>query len=122
TEGEIAEIRALGAECLTVHVSDRFGDYGLTGVVIFQCANGALSVDTFLLSCRALGRGVEHRMVARLGEIAQRRSLARVEIPFVPSARNRPAALFLESIGGGSLCVQQAAAVRYQPGHRNRHV
>jgi FkbH-like protein len=119
TEGEIAAIPALDAECLTVHVSDRFGDYGLTGVVIFQCASGALTgtltVDTFLLSCRILGRGVEHRMVARLGEIAQQRSLGRVEIPFVPSPRNRPAALFLESIGGGSLTAQQAAAVRYKP-------
>ena len=48
-------------------------------------------VDTFLLSCRALGRGVEHRMVARLGEIALERGLARVEIPFVAGQRNRPA-------------------------------
>ena len=65
----------------------------------------ALRVDTFLLSCRALGRGVEHRMVARLGEIALERGLETVEIPFVPGQRNRPAALFLESLcapdGGG---------------------
>jgi FkbH-like protein len=122
TEGEIAQIRALDAECLTVHVSDRFGDYGLTGVVIFECASDTLTVDTFLLSCRALGRGVEHRMLAHLGEIAQQRGLARVEIPFVPSPRNRPAALFLESIGGGSLSAQQAAAVRYQPGQGTHHL
>ncbi len=106
-----AEIRALAgdgeerraAECLTVHVSDRFGDYGLTGVVIFRCAGDTLTCDTFLLSCRALGRGVEHRMVARLGEIARDRGLRRIDIPFVRSPRNRPAELFLESIGGGSL-------------------
>jgi hypothetical protein len=61
-------------------------------------------------------------MVARLGEIAQQRGLARGEIQFVPSPRNRPAALFLESIGGGSLSAQQAAAVRYQPGHGSRHI
>ena len=59
----------------------------------------ALVVDTFLLSCRALGRGVEHRMVARLGEIALERGLERVEIPFVAGQRNRPALLFLESLG-----------------------
>ena len=94
-----AEILALaGAECLTVEVNDRFGAYGLTGVMIFRQESEALVVDTFLLSCRALGRGVEHRMVARLAEIAQERGLARVEIPFVPAQRNRPAALFLESL------------------------
>ena len=64
-------------------------------------AGGALVVDTFLLSCRVLGRGVEHRMVARLGEIARERGLARVEIPFVAGQRNRPAGLFLESLPCG---------------------
>jgi FkbH-like protein len=110
-----AEIRALDAEILTVNVGDRFGDYGLTGVVIFRCADDALTVDTFLLSCRVLGRGVEHRIVARLGEIAARRGARRVEIGFVRSQRNQPAELFLESIGGGSLSAAQAAAIRYNP-------
>jgi FkbH-like protein len=100
TEAEIQALLASGeAECLTVDVKDRFGSYGLTGVVIFRCAGGVLVAETFLLSCRVLGRGVEHRMVARLGEIARERGLARVEIPFVAGQRNRPAALFLESLG-----------------------
>ena len=96
-----AEIQALdGFECLTVEVNDRFGSYGLTGVIIFQHREDVLAVDTFLLSCRALGRGVEHQMIARLCEIARERSLSQVEIPFVPSQRNRPAGLFLESLTG----------------------
>jgi acyl carrier protein len=100
TEAEIQALLASGeAECLTVDVKDRFGSYGLTGVVIFRCAGDALVADTFLLSCRVLGRRVEHRMVARLGEITKERGLARVEIPFVAGQRNRPAALFLESLG-----------------------
>ncbi|HMD71347.1 MAG TPA: HAD-IIIC family phosphatase [Bryobacteraceae bacterium] len=114
TEAEIQALLASGeAECLTVDVKDRFGSYGLTGVVIFRCAGGALVADTFLLSCRVLGRGVEHRMVARLGEIAMERGLARVEIPFVARQRNRPAALFLESLPRAA---EEAAAVRYRPG------
>ena len=101
TEAEIQALLASGeAECLTVDVKDRFGSYGLTGVVIFRCEGGVLVAETFLLSCRVLGRGVEHRMVARLGEIAMERGLARVEIPFVAGQRNRPAALFLESLVG----------------------
>ena len=90
-----AEILGLGgAECLTVNVKDRFGSYGLTGVMIFGIRKEALVVDTFLLSCRALGRGVEHRMMRHLGKIAVERGLHRVEIPFVKSRRNRPAELF----------------------------
>jgi len=112
-----AEIWSLGAlECLTVEVKDRFGSYGLTGVMIFGAEGRCLVVDTFLLSCRALGRGVEHRMLARLGEIALERGLERVEIPFVPHQRNRPAALFLESLGSlaslGSFPAREAADVK----------
>jgi acyl carrier protein len=95
-------------------VKDRFGSYGLTGASIFRCAAGALSVDTFLLSCRALGRGVEHRMVARLGEIAVERGLKQVEIPFVVGQRNRPAEMFLQSIGAiAGMTAEAAAAVRH---------
>lgn len=113
-----AEIRDL--ETYAVSVKDRFGDYGLTGVLIVRAAGDALIADTFLLSCRALGRGVEHRMVALLGQLAKERGLARVEIPFVASQRNRPALLFLDSIARetGSvfhLTADQAAALRYQP-------
>jgi FkbH-like protein len=120
-----AEIGALceteGWECLTVSVRDRFGDYGLTGVAIFRAVDDALTVDTFLLSCRALGRGVEHRMVARLGEIARERQLAAVRIPFAAGARNQPAWLFLRSLaspdsdGAFSLSADAAAELRYRP-------
>jgi FkbH-like protein len=116
-----AEIERLSEECLTVHVTDRFGSYGLTGAMLFRVAARALVVDTFLLSCRALGRGVEHRMVARLGEIAVQRGLETVEIPFVEAQRNRPARLFLESLGanlsGGVFRLSAADAVRvsYRP-------
>jgi FkbH-like protein len=108
-----------GLDCWIVSVQDRFGDYGLTGVMIVRGDRDALVADTFLLSCRALGRGVEHRMVAKLGEIARERGLAWVEIPFVEAQRNRPARLFLESIArqeGGAfrLTADQAAAVRYR--------
>ncbi len=92
TESEIA---SLDGECLTVHVRDRFGDYGLVGVMIFRAEAGVLVADTFLLSCRALGRRVEHRMKAHLEGIAHDRGLAGIEILFVRNARNRPAELFL---------------------------
>ena len=96
------EIRNLldtgGVECLTVDVSDRFGSYGLSGVILFRAGPKALTVDSFLLSCRALGRGVEHRMLARLGEIAQERGLAEVDVAFVSSQRNRPASALLTGI------------------------
>jgi FkbH-like protein len=100
TESEMMDAIASGGfECLTVRVRDRFGDYGLVGVMVFRTSGEAITVDTFLLSCRALGKGVEHRMLARLGEIARERGLARVSVPFAEAPRNKPARNFLESVG-----------------------
>jgi FkbH-like protein len=99
-----AEVQALlregGAECLTVRVRDRFGDYGLVGVVFFAVAGGSLAVDTLLLSCRVLGRYVEHRVIAHLGRIALDRGLERIEIRFRPTERNAPVRDFLGSLDG----------------------
>lgn len=86
-------------EILAVHVKDRFGDYGLVGLIIFQADSEALCVDTFLLSCRALGRGVEYRMLARLGEVALGLGLKRVDARLSPSGKNQPAVDFMNGVG-----------------------
>jgi acyl carrier protein len=52
------------------------------------------------LSCRALGRGVEHRMMAFLAELASRDGSSVVAAPLVPTRRNAPARQFLEGIEG----------------------
>lgn len=97
TENEIRSLCLSGDQtCLVVNVRDRFGDYGLVGVLIFEQSSMALQVDTFLLSCRVLGRGVEHRMLARLGELAKAGGVSRVDVEYLPTAKNRPALDFLQ--------------------------
>ncbi len=88
-----------GGECLVVKLSDRFGDYGTVGALIFTSDPTVLDLDSVLLSCRALGRRVEHRMLAHLGALAQERSIGRVKIRFSPTQKNLPARDFLESMG-----------------------
>lgn len=126
----VTEIRSLlidGAmSCLVVEVSDRFGDYGLVGVILFASESDTLKVDTFLLSCRVLGRGVEHKVIAELGEVAVQRGCATVELPFVSTAKNVPALNFLRSLRPASrnsngkmktfsLPADAARAVTYNP-------
>jgi FkbH-like protein len=119
-EGEVRQLQ--GLEVLTVEVSDRFGGYGLTGTAIFRVDGPALVVDTFLLSCRVLGRGVEHRLLARLGEIAVERGLQSILLPYVEAQRNKPALLFLQSVaqrgddGVFHIPAEAASALRYKPG------
>ncbi len=98
TEAEIQQL-AGGATVLTVTVSDRFGDYGLVGVAICEPRGNTLDVETFLLSCRVLGRGVEHAILAHLGNIAVQKNLPWVNVHFHPSAKNKPALDFLQNVG-----------------------
>ena len=87
-----------GNECWTVRVRDIFGDYGLVGVIVLETIADSLRVETLLLSCRALGRGVEDRMVAALKRWSLERGLKGVVIPFVPTPRNKPALEFLSRL------------------------
>lgn len=130
------DLRTLDLDCLVVTVADRFGDYGLVGAMLYAVDGDLLRVDTFLLSCRALGRGVEHRMLAHLGELALDRGAGTIELPYTATGRNGPARAFLaevtaEPLGAGAarpgdpdaptrtghlLPAGTAAAVRHRPG------
>lgn len=44
---------------IALSVKDKFGDFGITGVAILETHNNINIIDTFLLSCRVLGRKVE---------------------------------------------------------------
>ena len=113
SEAEIQQIvGANGMEAATVEVSDRFGDYGLVGAMIYACCPDAIAVDTFLLSCRVLGKGVEHQMFRYLGEKALACGLSHVDVDFVQTARNRPAFDFLNHV---------APAVSMDDGQRIHH-
>jgi FkbH-like protein len=99
---QAGEIRSLGTACLGVRVIDRFGDYGLTGVIAYDARGGVLCVDTFLLSCRVLGRGVEYQAMAHLGRIAEEAGCGNIELPCVDTGKNGPVLSFLETVAGPS--------------------
>jgi FkbH-like protein/FkbM family methyltransferase len=100
SENELKNILKRGhRNCLVVRVVDRFGDYGLVGVLIYETEADRYKVDTLLLSCRVLGRGVEHALVSWLGQRAVREGKQFVELTYLPTGRNSPALEFVTSIG-----------------------
>ncbi len=124
---EVSQLLGSGdLESLVVCAKDRFGDYGLVGVVFHKTERDSLLIDTFLLSCRALGRGVEHQVVAYLGAVARQRDLKTVNIVCIPSPKNLPVVNFLEGLPGAvreylddriifGLSAEVAASTRYSP-------
>lgn len=125
TEAELAALLRGGAmKGLAVDVSDRFGRYGLVGLVLFAATPDALQVDTLLLSCRALGRGVEHRILTELARIAKSMGLGEIRLRLDPTPKNWPARDFVERElgsyrrGDRAECwvpTNVAAAIRYRP-------
>lgn len=103
TVAELQDELEGGLECAAFEVSDRFGDYGLVGVVLFRVRENVLDLDSLMLSCRALGRGVEHRMLNWLGETAAARGIARVRLRLNYTGKNTPAQQFLNTLTGASL-------------------
>jgi FkbH-like protein len=98
-EGELQALAAGGAhEIRTVRVRDRFGDYGLVGLLVAEHRDDEVVADTFLLSCRVLGRGVEHRMLAELGRLAGECGAVTVRLRVEPTPRNTPARAFLDAV------------------------
>ncbi|MBF0214940.1 MAG: HAD-IIIC family phosphatase, partial [Magnetococcales bacterium] len=79
-----------------VHVQDRFGDYGLVGVVLAEREASRMKLDTFLLSCRVLGRGVEFAILSGLREHARQLGVTRLVAEYRPTAKNPPIRAFLE--------------------------
>lgn len=84
---------------LTVTVRDRFGDNGIVGLVLARRDGQALDVDTFLLSCRVIGRTVETAMLALLCQAAARRGLGTIRGQVIPTAKNQPARDLFERHG-----------------------
>ena len=99
---EAADLQALVSggrhEIRSVRVRDRFGDYGLVGLVIAERGEHAWNVDTFLLSCRVLGRGVEHQIASALGQMAANAGARTMKLRVETTNRNTPARAFLESV------------------------
>jgi len=99
-----AEVDALSrntsSAVLTCQVTDRFGDYGLVGVVILTGLQGKTAeLDTFLLSCRVLGRGVEFAVLTAACEHAAEAGVASVVGKFESTLKNGQVADFYERGG-----------------------
>ena len=106
---------------VVARVRDRFGDYGLVGATLWSLDDGVARVSALAVSCRALGRGVEHALIAALGRCVARTAVPRIVFPFVATARNVPAQRFLDEVCGSirgeayELATKTAVALRFVP-------
>ena len=89
SEAEISRfVQSDSADVLTVQLSDRLGDLGIIGVCILCYDGPVATVDTLLLSCRALGRGVEEVFLRHVLVCAQRHGCSHVAGRYIRTPKN----------------------------------
>jgi FkbH-like protein len=87
-------------ELWVARARDRFGDQGTVGAVLLRRDGRVVYIDSFLVSCRVMGRGIEtammnhvkHRLLDEPGHLELRGR-------YVPTAKNRPVETFYEDQG-----------------------
>ncbi|MFJ9736744.1 SDR family NAD(P)-dependent oxidoreductase [Streptomyces sp. NPDC101166] len=98
--GDLERWRQRG-EVWTAAARDRFGDYGQIGLLAVRAEGDRLDVLAWLMSCRALGRGVEERLLGWLADRADELGCVKVRLTAERTARNAPARRIVAALGGG---------------------
>jgi FkbH-like protein len=100
TEQQIADFAADPAcKVYTMKVVDRMGDNGLVGVAITRDAGDVAEVDSFLMSCRVIGRTVETALLSHIAEEARGRGRQTLRGWYAPTKKNAPCKEFYSSHG-----------------------
>jgi FkbH-like protein len=81
-------------------VEDKFGDTGITGAFIVRKEDTSeWTIDTFLLSCRILGRGAEDAIMGYILNEAKKGGVTKIKGQYIPTKKNKPCEEFLPNYG-----------------------
>lgn len=82
-----------------LRLADKLGESGITGVLIIEKKEKDWEIDTFLLSCRIIGRTVEYALMKWLGEKAWQAGANCLIGRYLPTSKNQVAANFFQNAG-----------------------
>jgi FkbH-like protein len=80
-------------------ISDKFGDSGITALAIIKVEKTTAIIDSFLLSCRILGRGIETAFLNYILNQLFEKGVKSITSSFFPTAKNMQVAGFYEGNG-----------------------
>ena len=95
TDSDIKGFLAAGWKIWCVSVADKFGDNGITGAIM---VNGD-EIDSFLLSCRILGKGIEMAFLKYVLGILKDAGIKSVRSSYSPTAKNAQVCDFYDRFG-----------------------
>lgn len=83
-------------------VADRYGDYGVTGLTIIRSDGGAPSsalIDSYLMSCRVIGRNVEYAFFDEIVQSLRHRDITKLRAEYLATPKNSQVARFYDDLG-----------------------
>ena len=115
---EVEEFAASpGGQAIAIRVRDRFGDAGVVGLALARTTGDSCIIDSLLLSCRVIGRGIETALLAHLAGNAIRAGAKHLIGEFIATKKNAPCADFYPDHGfvkGATPRDAQIDAIFYQ--------
>jgi FkbH-like protein len=90
---------SINYDVLTIKLKDRFGDLGIVGCSIIQKNENKANIDTFLLSCRAIGRGIETVLLNASIDVMKSNKIEIVQSFFAQTKKNVQVKSFYEDHG-----------------------
>jgi FkbH-like protein len=87
-----AFVRDTNCVHLALRLRDRYTDHGLVSVMIARCEGDLLDIDTWLMSCRVIGRTVEATMLEHLCRQAAQLGCTIIQGTYIPTQKNAMAA------------------------------
>ena len=109
TDADIRQHLKNGWEIWCLSVADKFGDNGITGCMMIK---GNI-VDTLLLSCRILGKGIEYAFVKTIMKQYKEQWGSALNATYIPTAKNGQVADFFEKCGFDVLASDEDGAKHY---------
>jgi FkbH-like protein len=83
----------------SVEVADKFGNYGLIGVVIIEITGTSANIDTWIMSCRVLKRTVEHTVMNYVVENLLKLNIQTLNGQYIPTEKNKLVLNLLRDLG-----------------------
>lgn len=115
TPGEItALMNRPDATVYSFAVTDRFGECGITGVIVVDFAAAHATVDAFLMSCRVIGRGVEFAVWRAVLDDARKIGKRGLSAAYYPSTKNAQVSDFFDRLGLSKAEETNDGSRRYQ--------
>lgn len=87
------------SDVIFVKLEDRFGNMGIVGCAIVKYYDDYAELDTFLLSCRVIGRGVEVILLNTCIELARKKGLRKIVGLYIHTNKNSQVKIFYSKCG-----------------------